>query len=452
MAQLHLLGIAGSFMAGIARLAAADGHHIAGSDAAFYPPFGDEVKKLNCPLYQGYDADCHDRPADLYIIGNAISRGNPLLESILRHRRPFISAPQWLYENVLRNKHVLAVAGTHGKTTTSALLTYLLTQAGLAPGFLVGGMLPNFSRSAQLAVDSDFFVIEADEYDSAFFDKRPKFLHYHPRTAILNNLEFDHADIYPDVAAIVRQFHYLLRSVPDNGRIIAAANEPHLAAAIAMGCYTPIEYFGNESNENAGGDWHWRYANEKMQVWRGQEQCGEPFPPPLAGKANRNNVLAAIVAAAAVGVDVNRCGEYLQGFVPPLRRLQLLAENKGIRLLDDFAHHPTAISETIAALAEQGKGRLIAVFEPRSNTMKAGVFRTQWQQTFRQADYVVAVGDQPWLPQTLANCHPHLQIADTVAAAEALICPLLRADDTVVLMSNGDFGGLAARLAAFVNS
>lgn len=454
MAHLHLLGIAGSFMAGVARLALELGHSVSGSDRAFYPPFGDAVRQLDCELFEGYDSDCRTRPADLYLVGNVVSRGNPLLESLLRDNRPFISAPQWLYENLLRERRVLAVAGTHGKTTTSALLTYLLEKAGYTPGFLVGGVLPNFALSARLAAESDYFVIEADEYDSAFFDKRPKFLHYRPQVAILNNLEFDHADIYPDVEAIIRQFHYLLRSIADNGQLIVRAGDDHLAAAVAMGCYTPLQYFGDAADD--GADWHWHYQRGQMRIQRGGAPVGEAFPPPLAGAANRDNVVAAVAAAAAVGCDAARAGALLEGFRPPLRRLQLIAAANGIRAYDDFAHHPTAIAKTIAALAEQramdngGGGRLIAVFEPRSNTMKAGVFREQWRDTFQQADMVIAVGQQDWLPTVLNGCAQDLLIVPDAAAAAARLEGVVAGGDDLLLMSNGDFGGLAGMVKRLV--
>ena len=434
-------------MAGVAHLARALGHEVSGSDRAFYPPFGTAVREMGVQLYEGYDAEIGERPADLYIIGNAISRGNPLMESILRERAHFISAPQWLYENVLRQRRVFAVAGTHGKTTTTALLVHLLEAAGKAPGFLVGGMLPGFAASARLAPESDIFVIEADEYDTAFFDKRPKFLHYHPSLVILSNLEFDHADIYADVDAIITQFHYLLRSVADNGQVIAAAEDAHIAAAIAMGCYTPVQYFGNAD------DWHWQMADGQMTLHCGNSQLGDPFPPPLAGAANRDNTVVALAAAAASGVDIAKAGALLAGFQPPLRRMQLVAEGKDMRVYDDFAHHPTAIRKTIAALAEQRSGRsgrLIAVFEPRSNTMKAGVFRTHWSAALQQADIVIAVGKQEWLPEVLAPCGDKVQILPDPAAAAAHLQTTARKGDDILLMSNGDFGGLAGMVKAFV--
>ena len=455
MLHLHLLGIAGSFMAGIARLAQECGYTVSGSDNAFYPPFGDKVRQMNIPLYEGYDADCSAREADCYLIGNAISRGNPLLESVLRSGKPFISAPQWLYETVLRRRPVIAVAGTHGKTTTAALLVYLLERAGTAPGFLVGGILPNFGLSARLADTAAPFVIEADEYDSAYFDKRPKFLHYHPRVAVLNNLEFDHADIYPDTAAIIRQFHYLLRCVPGNGQIIARAGDDNLAAAMALGCFSPVAYFSDTPQTNG---WHWHYQSGarggQMTIHHNGEPCGAPFTPPLAGAANRDNILAAVAAAAAVGCAPAQAGEYLAGFKPPLRRLQLITERDGIRIFDDFAHHPTAIQKTLAALAEQraakqAGGRLIAVFEPRSNTMKAGVFqdRARWRTALAAADIIIAVGAQEWLANALSDCRGEVHITDTAAAAAQQLNSTAVAGDDIVLMSNGDFGGLAGMLA-----
>lgn len=450
MAHLHLLGVAGSFMAGVARLAQEAGHTVSGSDRAFYPPFGEAVRQMDIALHKGYEASSSDRPADLYIVGNAISRGNPLMESILRDGRPFISAPQWLCENILRGRQVIAVAGTHGKTTTTALLVHLLQRAGHAPGFLVGGILPGAGVSAALAPQSPLFVIEADEYDSAYFDKRPKFLHYHPFTAVLNNLEFDHADIYPDIAAIIRQFHYLLRSVPDSGHIIARGGDSNIAAAIDMGCYSPVQYLGGGSDSSS--DWRWQYKERQMHILRNGKPQGDTFAPPLAGAANRDNILAAVAAAATAGVDPAQAGALLQDFQPPLRRLQLVHQGGGIRVFDDFAHHPTAIAQTIAALAEErggeSEGRLIAVFEPRSNTMKAGVFREQWQHVFNAADAVVAVGEQKWLPEVLQHCAGKLHIAANAAVAADYLRQSVRVGDDILLMSNGDFGDLAGMLAA----
>ena len=438
MAHLHILGVAGSFMAGLARLAVADGHTVSGSDNHFYPPFGEQARLLKATLFEGYDGDCAQRPADLYLVGNAVSRGNPLMESILRRRLPYISGPQWLYENVLRTRRVIAVAGTHGKTTTAALLVHLLDRAGIMPGFLLGGVYPALGVSSRLSPQSPWFVIEADEYDSAFFDKRPKFLHYHPQIAVLNNLDFDHADIYPDVDAIILQFHYLLRTMPDNAAVIARGGDKNLAAAIGRGAYSPIQWFG----DSAASEWHWRLDGSAMQIIHADESVPSPrFPPPLPGAANRDNICAAAAAAVAAGVDRLKIGDYLQEFQPPLRRLQHLFTCRGVRVFDDFAHHPTAIKKTIAALAEQRRTRLVAVFEPRSNSMKAGVFRRQLAAAVAAADIVVAVGDD-WLNDSLAACAQPVFVEAAAAAAAARLATITMPGDDVLLMSNGDFGGL----------
>ena len=439
MMHLHFIGIAGALTAGAARLAMEKGFKISGSDRAFYPPFGDAARALGAPLFSGYDATAESRPADCYVIGNAVSRGNPLVESVLSSRRPYISAAQWLGENILADKKVLAVAGTHGKTTTTILLAHILERAGFAPGFLAGGIAPNFGASARLG-DSDAFVIEADEYDTAFFDKRPKFLHYRPHIALLNNLEFDHADIYRNVGEIARQFHFLLRAVPNNGRIVARAGARHLRTALNFGAYSPVSFFGGR------GEWRWRRAGEgRMRVlYRGETMC--EFAPPLIGAANRDNILAAAAAAHYAGADARRLGEYLQDFRPPLRRLQKLADANGIVVYDDFAHHPTAYQKTLEALAEEHpQKRIVAVFEPRSNTMKAGALNHKLPRAFAAAHRVVAAGGQKWLAKSLPPRKSRV-LPDAAAAAEFLRKEM-RANDCIVLMSNGDFGDLPRAVA-----
>lgn len=441
--HLHFIGIAGSFMSGLARLSLELGYQISGSDRAYYPPMGGEARKLNAPLYDGYDADCAERPADLYIVGNAIARGNPLMESVMRRRRPYMSGPQWLFEQVLTKRTVVAVAGTHGKTTTASLLTYILEKAGMAPGFLLGGVEHNFGVTARLSADSSFFVVEADEYDTAFFDKRPKFMHYRPSVAVLNNLEFDHADIYPTMRELTRQFHYFLRTLPDNGRIIARAAEANIADAVRLGAYAPIEWIGRQKQQA----WSWRYRDGEMCVYRRNEECCR-LSPPLPGAANRDNMLAAIAAAAALGADAEKMPDYLRGYLPPLRRMQKIGEVNGARIFDDFAHHPTAIKKTIAALAETrpARGRIIAVFEPRSNSMKAGVFEKQLAGALAGADVVVACGRMAWLKPALERCpQPVFVEADANATAERIFSEARDGDD-ILLMSNGDFDGLAEQL------
>ncbi len=439
MAHLHFLGIAGSFMAGLARLAQQKGFSISGSDNYFYPPMGDAVQALNCPLYTGYFDSCSNRPADLYIIGNAISRGNPLLESILHQQRPFISGPQWLYDTILFNKKVIAVAGTHGKTTTTTLLTYLLEQYSQHPSFLMGGIAPNFGVSSRLSDNSDIFVIEADEYDSAYFDKRPKFLHYHPHIAIINNLEFDHADIYADIDAINLQFHYLCRTVADNGTIIAPAGDKNIEAVFSKGHYSPIKWMADTKH------WHWQWdASSQTLAIYDNKQLKCSCNPPLLGAANRDNLLAAVIALETLGMDIRQLDTKIANFIPPLRRLQHIFSHQGMRFWDDFAHHPTAMNKTIAALKEnQAKNsRVIAVFEPRSNTMKSGYFMNEIADSLAGADVVIATCDNDWIKKALQPCQQPVFIETSVAATIEQIKAQAQTGDDILIMSNGDYGGL----------
>ena len=477
MKRVHFIGISGAFMAGLAKIALEAGCEVSGSDAAFDPPMGDAARALGVPLFAGYDADCDARPADLYVVGNAVSRGNPLAESVLENNRPFVSGPQFLSDNFLRGKFVLAVAGTNGKTTTTALLAHMLERAGMNPGFLAGGILPTFGASARLT-DSQVFAVEADEYDSAFFDKRPKFMHYRPRAAALNNLEFDHADIYNDAGEIVRQFHYLLRTIPRDGVVVARAGDDNIAKALAMGVYSEVQFFGPESefelrrsgiaspagtiqktlrgwNVPVGGStsdrrklfWRWEMNGGEMGIFRnGELQCA--FVPPLPGAMNRDNILAATALATAAGTDARKVGDYLRDFVSPLRRLQLLGEANGVEVFDDFAHHPTAYRETIRALREFRPGRrIVAVFEPRSNTMKAGIFRDELADSLKGADFVVGCGvGLDWsLSDSLS---PLGDRAVAVSDYDSALSQLSQAvsesgkGDCVVFMSNGAFGGL----------
>ena len=445
MSRAHFVGVSGAFMAGLAKLAMESGWAVSGSDAAFHPPMGDAVRALGVPLFSGYDADCDARPADLYVVGNAVSRGNPLVESVLRKRRPMTSGPQFLHDNILRGRKVLAVAGTHGKTTTTALLVHILEAAGLAPGFLAGGVLPSFNASARLS-DSEWFVAEADEYDSAFFDKRPKFMHCRPRGAILNNLEFDHADIYANVDEIIRQFHHLLRTIPDDGKILARAGDANLARALDLGAYSPTEFFGE--SKSASAEWQWRMRDGAMEVLhRGTvRSC---FAPPLPGAMNRRNTLAALALADWAGAKVEDAEKHLRNFIAPLRRLQLLGEVAGVRIYDDFAHHPTAYAETIRALREEHpQRRIIAVFEPRSNTMKAGIFHDEIGTALADADVAIGCGSGlGWsLPESLRVLKGKGIVVADSAAALARILELAREGDSILLMSNGDFGGLPGRV------
>ncbi|MDM5148185.1 UDP-N-acetylmuramate:L-alanyl-gamma-D-glutamyl-meso-diaminopimelate ligase [Candidatus Persebacteraceae bacterium Df01] len=437
--HLHFIGIAGAFMAGAARIAKEMGYTVSGSDAAFYPPMGTQAQALGVPLFTGYDATVETRPADCYVVGNAVSRGNPLMESVLLERRPYISGAQWLGEKVLSSRTVLAVAGTHGKTTTTSLLLWLLERAGFAPGFLLGGLPQNFDISARLGT-SPFFVIEADEYDTAFFDKRPKFLHYRPTVTVLNNLEFDHADIYSNVGEIVKQFHYLLRLLPADGLAIARTDDANLASAIKIGAYCPTVTFGET------GDWQWRWHGKEMAIWHDGEECCR-FVPPLAGAANRDNIVAAAAAAAFVGVKPLHVGDYLRDFKPPLRRLQKLTNVGDVVLYDDFGHHPTAYRKSLEALAEaEPHRRLLTVFEPRSNTMKAGIFAEELPKSLAAAEKIVAVGTQPWLEKALKILGDKATICTNADMALAHILQEIRPGDCILLMSNGDFGELPKKL------
>src|SRR5512135_2107521 len=374
--HLHILGICGSFMGGIAAIARRAGHTVTGCDANPYPPMSTQLEALGIGLTEGFDAAQLDgvaRRADVFVVGNVVSRGNPLIEAVLDRGLPYSSGPQWLYENVLAGKWVLAVAGTHGKTTTSAMLAHILEQSGLDPGFLIGGVPLDFEVSARLS-DSAFFVIEADEYDTAFFDKRSKFVHYRPRTVILNNLEFDHADIFPDLAAIETQFHHLVRTVPGNGLIVVNGADANLERVLARGCWTPVERFGGTGGGWAAGE---PDANGSFDVlFNGTLQGRVKWE--LIGEHNRMNALAAIAAARHAGVPAAAAIDALSRFENVKRRMEIRGAVHGITVYDDFAHHPTAITTTLEGLrAKVGKARILAVLEPRSNTMKLGVMKSQ---------------------------------------------------------------------------
>ena len=420
--HVHILGVCGTFMAGIAAIAREAGHRVTGSDSAAWPPMSTQLQELGIEVMSGYDPAQLKPAPDAVIVGNVITRGNPAVEYALDQGLRLVSGPQWLAENVLAGKHVLAVAGTHGKTTTASLLAWLLEFAGLAPGFLIGGVPQNFGVSARLG-EGRYFVVEADEYDTAFFDKRSKFVHYGPRTLILNNLEFDHADIFPDLAAIERQFHHLVRTVPHSGRIVVNARDEALKRVLAMGCWSDVQRF----DENTFG----------------------AFDSPLAGAHNRLNAVAAIAAAAHVGVPVAKSLEALAKFRNVKRRLERVGAARGVEVYDDFAHHPTAIEVTIAALRGQGPGRILAVLEPRSNTMRLGTMAVALTDSLLGADhsYVLARPDLKWdAHSVLGGLGAKLTVRDAV---EPLVADLLRdarPGDRVLVMSNGDFGGIHRKL------
>lgn len=437
-------------MGSLAMLARELGHAVTGSDANIYPPMSTQLRAQGIVILDGYDPSHLDPAPDLVIVGNAMSRGNPAVEHVLDAGLPYTSGPQWLCDHVLQGRWVLAVAGTHGKTTTSTMLAWILDHAGLAPGFLIGGVPQNFPASARLGA-SDFFVIEADEYDSAFFDKRSKFIHYRPRTVILNNLEFDHADIFDDLAAIQRQFHHLVRTIPHNGLIISNANAPALEAVLQQGCWTPVQRFGSDA-----ADWK---AVPRMEdgsaftVYHAGEQAGV-VRWSQTGIHNVHNALAAIAAARHVGVSPSLACEALSAFVGVKRRLELLCAVNGVSVYDDFAHHPTAIETTLAGLRRKvGTDRIIAVLEPRSNTMRMGVFREQIAPALVLADEVVFYqpANVDWaLDDVAAQCSIPARVENNI---EKLASGLAATQGPahILIMSNGGFGGLHQKLVSLLH-
>jgi UDP-N-acetylmuramate: L-alanyl-gamma-D-glutamyl-meso-diaminopimelate ligase len=443
--RLHILGICGTFMGGVAALARELGHQVEGSDANVYPPMSTQLEALGIGLMQGYTA-AHLQPSpDLVVVGNAMIRGNPAVEYMLDARLAYISGPQWLGETLLARREVLAVAGTHGKTTTTSLLAHLLEGAGLAPGFLIGGVPGNFGVSARLG-QGKHFVIEADEYDSAFFDKRSKFVHYRPSIAILNNLEFDHADIFPDVAAIQRQFHHLVRTVPGNGKLIVNAEDEHLAEVLAMGVWTPVETFGI-----GRGDWQARLLatdGSAFEVSRAGQVIGQVHWP-LLGRHSVMNGLAALAAASAAGADPRELMPLFASFESVKRRMEHVGTHNDIVVYDDFAHHPTAIATTLAGLrANVGHARILVALEPRSNSMRLGAHADALAPSLAEADAVVFL-KRPELPWDAAKVTDALRGRGATAPdVQDLIDSLLaqaRPGDHVVFMSNGGFEGAPRR-------
>ncbi len=442
--HIHILGVCGTFMGGLAAIARQAGHKVTGCDANVYPPMSTQLMAQGIELIEGYGAEQIGLKPDLWVVGNVVTRGTPLIEEILDRGQPYISGPQWLAENILPTKWVLAVAGTHGKTTTSAMLAWILEAAGKHPGFLIGGVPQNFGTSARLT-DSRYFVIEADEYDTAFFDKRSKFLHYHPKTVVLNNLEFDHADIFSDLSAIERQFHHFVRTVPRSGLLVANGVDVALARVLSLGYWTPVEQFGN-----SGG---WQAEELDADTFRvslaGQEQGRVRWG--LPGEYNRSNALAAIAAAHHAGVDPEAACAALQRFDSVRRRMELRGVAAGVAVYDDFAHHPTAIAATVAGLRRKvGKARILAVLEPRSNTMKLGVMKDAIPGSLAEADRVYCYSaNLGWNPADAfaplgakAVCHDDLDALVAAIAAEA------RPGDQVLVMSNGSFGGIHRKLLA----
>lgn len=440
--HIHILGICGTFMGGVARLAAAAGHKVTGSDANVYPPMSDQLRDAGINVTQGYNAQDVSIAPDLWVIGNAIGRGNPLLEEILDRRLPYTSGPQWLSENVLRDRHVLAVAGTHGKTTTSSMLLHILSSAGLKPGWLIGGVPFETHASAGLG-ESKYFVIEADEYDTAFFDKRSKFVHYRPMTAVLNNLEYDHADIFENLAAIEKQFHHLVRTIPRTGLVVANAQSDALKRALAMGCWSRVEHFNSASGWNVGED---------RTVRLGATVLGSLSEMPAAGAHNASNALAAIAAANDVGVDPGKAIEAMKTFAGVARRLEVKGVEAGVTVIDDFAHHPSAIEATIAALRSKigANGRILAVFEPRSNTMKLGTMKDRLADSLKRADRVFCYKGTGvnWDPAgaLLPLGGKASTFAGEIDALAERVANEARSGDTVLCMSNGSFGGICGKI------
>jgi UDP-N-acetylmuramate: L-alanyl-gamma-D-glutamyl-meso-diaminopimelate ligase len=463
--HIHILGICGTFMGGIAAIAKQAGHKVTGCDAQVYPPMSDQLRALGIELIEGFGQDQARIGADIFVIGNVVTRGKqPLMEEILNRGLAYISGPQWLAENILQPqdvsakahapigalrrsqnvpqaKWVLAVAGTHGKTTTSAMLAWILEDAGLKPGFLIGGIPRNFGISARLT-DSPFFVIEADEYDTAFFDKRSKFVHYRPRTALLNNLEYDHADIFPDLAAIETQFHHLVRTLPAEGLIVANGRDENLKRVIERGCWTPVEWFGTAQNWTAEG------SESNFRVGFRGESLGR-VDWDLLGEHNRMNALGAIACARHAGVTPAVSCEALSRFENVKRRLEVRGTVKGITVYDDFAHHPTAIETTLSGLRNKvGAARILAVLEPRSNTMKLGAMKAQLPASLRQADKTFCFGaNLGWdANEVFVSMNGRSEVHTDLDALVSSIVRQARPGDHILVMSNGGFGGIHEKL------
>jgi UDP-N-acetylmuramate: L-alanyl-gamma-D-glutamyl-meso-diaminopimelate ligase len=459
--HLHILGICGTFMGGIAAIAKQLGFKVSGSDANVYPPMSTQLEQLGIELMSGYHVDNFSDDIDLVIVGNAMSRGNPMVEFMLDRNIPYTSGPQWLLENVLKDRWVLAVSGTHGKTTTSSMLAWILEYAHMSPGFLIGGVPQNFSSSARLG-DTPFFVIEADEYDSAFFDKRSKFVHYRPRTLVINNLEFDHGDIFNDLSDIQKQFHHLIRMVPSNGLILSPASETAISETLAMGCWTSTEFSNKELEQDEALDIGWQVekltvqGSEFIVKFNGEKQGVVKWD--LIGDFNIDNAVMAIAAARHAGVPSSVSIEALAEFINTKRRFELRGTVNNISVYDDFAHHPTAIAKTLAGVRaklsqqenEQGQaGRILAVLEPRSNTMKSGVHRESLPKSLVDADQVfVYQGEQvTWsVSDLIKQCQPLCQVEDNIENLVEAIAQQAQAGDIIVVMSNGGFADIHNKL------
>jgi UDP-N-acetylmuramate: L-alanyl-gamma-D-glutamyl-meso-diaminopimelate ligase len=442
--HIHILGICGTFMGGIAAIAKQAGYHVTGCDANVYPPMSTQLEAQGIALIEGFGAEQLELKPDMFVIGNVVSRGNPLMEEILNRNLPYISGPQWLAQNILHDRWVLGVAGTHGKTTTSSMLAWILEYAGLHPGFLIGGVPQDFGVSARIT-DTRFFVIEADEYDTAFFDKRSKFVHYHPRTAILNNLEFDHADIFPDLGAIEMQFHQLVRTVPGNGLVVCNGREESLRRVLERGCWTPVEKFGRSDG--------WDIDADDRVTLNGEVQGSLKWD--LLGEHNRMNALAALAAARHAGVPVAQGLAALARFRNVKRRMEVRGTVNGITVYDDFAHHPTAIATTVAGLRHKvGNARILAVLEPRSNTMKLGVMKSALPGSLGEADLVFCyAANLGWdAAAALAPLGRKSTVHDDLEGLIEAIVAAARPGDQVLVMSNGGFGGIHEKLLRRLNN
>lgn len=448
--RIHILGICGTFMGGIALLARALGHQVSGSDANVYPPMSTQLENQGIDLMNGYEPEHLQPVPDLVIVGNAMSRGNPLVETVLNNKIPIVSGPQWLSEHILHTRHVLAVSGTHGKTTATGMLCWILESAGLNPGFLVGGIPQNFGLSARLGGDK-YFVVEADEYDTAFFDKRSKFIHYHPDTLIINNIEYDHADIFADIAAIRREFHHMVRTVPGNGLIIAKQGDRQVAQVLEMGCWSSVEYFGGHANDMKS-EWSvGALAGDfgQFNVLHHARIVGK-VSWNLIGQFNAENALAAIAAANHIGIKPVQACEALQSLKNVKRRLECLAEVNQVTVYDDFAHHPTAIRATLEALRQKVKSqRIIAIMEPRSNTMRQGIHKETLADAFNEADkiYLYDEDNLDWdLSKATASLGEKVKIMQSIDDIVSTVAKLAEAGDHILIMSNGSFSGLHQKL------
>jgi UDP-N-acetylmuramate: L-alanyl-gamma-D-glutamyl-meso-diaminopimelate ligase len=446
--HLHILGICGTFMGGLAALAREAGHRVTGCDANVYPPMSDQLRALGIELIEGFDAGQLALKPDMYVVGNVVSRGNPLMEAVLDAGVPYTSGPAWLAEHVLQGRHVLAVAGTHGKTTTTAMLAWVLEQAGLAPGFLVGGVPSNFGLSARLGAVAARapFVIEADEYDTAFFDKRSKFVHYRPRTAVLNNLEFDHADIFANVEAIETQFHHLVRTVPASGLLVVNGRDEALQRVVARGAWSPVQRFGAVREEP--GSLRARGEHHDFDVLRSGTRVGH-VAWDLLGEHNQLNALAAVAAAEHVGIKPEAACKALGSFKGVKRRMELRGEVGGVKVYDDFAHHPTAMRLTLDGLRRRvGAQRIIAAFEPRSNTMKLGAMKAQLPWALENCDLALChAANLGWdAAQALSPMGSKALVCSSIDSLVQAVLKHSRAGDHVLCMSNGGFGGVHDKL------